>query len=165
MKYLLIILLICASGCQSSNVSSISIGPLKDYALKYNPCLEEEDCSPFFHLPEVPATVEKVLEASKIDNDFIIYNTLIMLKLYRAQLERAHQSYDLRRQPGRSNRPILVAFSKYSGTAVSGEFVSSDISYLWVREQKQLIDNSLIIAEMKRIEKVLSNIEAGVYWK
>jgi hypothetical protein len=166
MKLFLIILLIFSLGCQSDDTQTISIEHLKNFAFNYNPCLEGNNCDPFFQLPDAPVNVTNILKSRNDDNDLILYNTLIMLKLYRAQLEMAHQSYDLRGdQFEGKNNPILLAFGKYSGISISGEFVSSDISYHWAKKQASINTNPYINNEIERIEKVLSDIEDGVYWK
>ncbi len=158
------ILLIALMGCEKNNTLSLSIEPLKNYSLNYSPCFEEKECDQFFYLPDLPQNVQYTIEKRKIDDEFILYNTLIMLKLYRAHLERAHQSYDLRPYSRSNKNPILQAFHKYSGVKITGEFLSSSISYEWVLKQQRLLDNPIINKELKRIKLVLDNIDKGVYW-
>jgi hypothetical protein len=157
---LLISLLFNLICCSKNRELESSINPLKSFAIEYNPCLEpENECHSLFGLPVVPDNVSKVLEDIEIDELLINYNTLIMLKLYRAQLERAHQSYDIRNNTTRFH-PVLKVFTKYSGIEIKGEFVSSDISYKWIKKQNDYRNNPLISEEMKRIEiirKTLSN--------
>jgi hypothetical protein len=151
-------------GDSEGNEPILSIESLMNFALSYKPCLDGDECHSFFTLPEVPPNVSNFLDKNEINEEFITYNTLIMLKLYRAQLEQAHQSYEIRDGKYGSNHPILTAFKKYSGNTVSGEFVSSSISYMWAKTQDKLKGNALIKNELNRIEKELNSIEKGVYW-
>jgi hypothetical protein len=128
--------------------------------------LEGDDCDAFFILPDVPLAVENVLVKREVDNELMIYNTLIILKLYRAQLKRSHQSYDIRGSLSYSKRnPILQAFSSYSGVRVSGDFVSSDIGYHWAKKQVLINTNPQILRELEKTEKIRSDIDRGLFWK
>lgn len=157
MRILILSLLLLLYGCHNKNDLNISIRPLKEYSINFKAC-DREDCVPF-GLPSVPEEVAQVLENRVIDNEFIIYNSLIAAKLYRQQLERAHQSYGIDRK-----HPVWLAFKKYSREPLRGDFVSSSVIYEWLK-RSDYRKNKLLKSELEAIDLELKNIENRIYWK
>ena len=150
----IIILSILIIGCENGNNQNMPIGPLKDYALNFKAC-DFTDCVPFGLAP-VPDDVLEVLRNRKIDKEFIIYNSLIAAKLYRQQIEKAGQSYEINK-----SHPVWIAFEKYSGIEFSSEFETSIIIYGWLSESEYASD-ILLKTEFEAIDKKYKYIDAQV---
>lgn len=150
----IIILSILIIGCENGNNQDIPISPLKDYALNFKAC-NFTDCVPFGLTP-VPDDVLEVLKNKKIDKEFIIYNSLIAAKLYRQQIEKAGQSYEINKK-----HPVWVAFEKYSDIGLSSEFETSIVIYIWLSES-EYTSNILLKTEFEAIDKKYKYIEAQV---
>ena len=160
-----LLIFIVVVGCEGGRDSAILIAPLQEFALQYEPCIEEQECDSIFGLPILSEDLYQILNTRKVDEQLITYNTLILLKLYRTQLERTHQSYDIRNGEMGIKHPVLTVFTKYSGVKLTGDFVSSSISFKWAKENSTLLNNPLIQSEVSRIETELDKIERQVYWK
>lgn len=156
-KIFCISLLFLLLGCESNSDSELPITELKDYALNFAPC-DQPDCTPF-SLPPFPKEVNLVLKNRIIDDELIIYNSLILAKQYHAQLKRAHQSYEINRK-----HPSWIVFQKYSGEKITGELVLSHIIFDWLENSKYK-NHEILLPVVNSIKEEKNKIERGVYWK
>ncbi len=156
-----LLLAISLAGCDSEK--PVSIGALKEYVVKYQPCKNPgESCIRF---PRTPEAVAVVLRRHAHDEEYKRYVTLFLLKLYRAHLEHYRQSYEVRPASGFINifyktDPMLKAFASFSDADLAEDYVGSDLGYEWVLKQPALLADPLIAPEVARIKVILSDIEA-----
>lgn len=124
------------------NRQELSIEPLKEYALAYQPC-DGESCyvekgekivmkKTFFSMAPIPKNVEYILKERVIDDEFIVYNSLIASRFLVSQLYYVNQSYQIS-----TKHPVWRTFRKYSNIEFNDEFETSDIIYAWLRENEQ----------------------------
>ncbi|MDZ7848172.1 MAG: hypothetical protein U5L96_16260 [Owenweeksia sp.] len=141
----------------------------KDFAVNYTPTRKPN--SGVAILPAIPDSVLQAMNTLKLSHpeEFEKYLTLIFIKLYSAHLECCHQSYEVRRQPpGRLDKekdPLVYEFNnlinKYSYDKPI-EFISSSISYDYVKSHKYLLDFEPIKKHVDKIEHVQKKIEEGL---
>lgn len=166
MKIILILSAILMLSCSSGNNQNMPIQPLIEYATNYVPCKSTPphnavDCIVGMEgeLPPLPKKVAQILQNRKIDNELIIYNSLIASRLYSHHLVRAHQSYGINKK-----HPVWVVFEKYSEIPFNSEFETSSIIHTWL-DKGNYKKHPLLKAEYEIMNREHTNIKNGIYWK
>lgn len=160
MKTTIILTLLVIVGCSSGNNQDIPIQPLKDYAINYFPCNTSKDIQCLEgELPILPEDIIHILKHRKIDEQFIIYNSLIASRLYSHHLVRARQSYGINQ-----SHPVWEAFEKYSEISFNSEFETSAVIYSWLYKGHYNKDK-LLNHEYNIMVNEHDNIEKGIYWQ
>lgn len=145
---LLITLLL--SSCTTNN-QEMNIDSLRDYALNY-PVTTKLD-SLRFVLPTLPAKVEDVVQNRIIDDEYMLYVSLILARHYRSQITIAGQSYIINK-----NHPLWVVFEKYSGIKFQSEYeLSNVIYYNWLSPNSGSL-HPILKVEYEEIKKELVRV-------
>jgi hypothetical protein len=168
MLFLFICLLLTCSQATSGHVVFI-----RDYAEEFQPKIDiekdekgEEYKRPPFAFTEYPD--QRILTAlnalaSAESREHEKYIILIFLRHYRAQVELAHQSYELREVSdsfGEPKNPLSKEFLRLMNVNPKGrEFLSSGEAHTWVVNHPELLTYAPIKAEMERIDKAYRQID------
>lgn len=149
------------------------IAVIKDYAEKFQPKItkEKDDEGSEYEAPPFAFTEQPeqcVLEAvnalaASQSHEHEKYIVLIFLRHYRAQVELARQSYELREvsdSSGEPKNPLLKEFLRLLNINPKGrEFISSETAYAWVVNHPELLKYPPIRTEMERIDKAYENTD------
>ena len=170
---LISILTICLMlACSPAAPDHVAV--IKDYAEKYQPKVRREKDEkgieyevPPFAFTEQPE--QRILEAvnalaASQSRDHEKYIVLIFLRHYRAQVELARQSYELREVSnsyGEPKNPLLKEFLRLLNVnPKEREFLSSGEAHTWVVNHPELMNYAPIKEEVERIDKAYKGIDA-----
>lgn len=134
------------------------INALKNYAINFNP-YEDVNCDSFNKTPD---SISSVINELPITDDYIESVMLVILKLYKYQMENYHQGYDIRRRKiFKKENPFIIAYFRILGERKGTDLLTPRIAYEYVISNKQLLKNSYILDEyiaIKNIEKEIEQI-------
>lgn len=145
---------------------------VRNFAERYTPSVESNNGVPVFGYikNEVINAFNELRGTNKVELEK--YLTLIFIKLYRAHLQCCHQSYELRISDkpyiDQTQDPLLYEFNLLTNMYKQNEiipFISSRMSYDYVKTHSYLLEYNKIKTEIKKIDRLLHKINKGVYWK
>lgn len=165
MKLLLIVCL-CFVGCRTDVTREVAT--VKEYAESYQPQIRKEKDedgseilippSAFNDMPDANtlAAIDRLASVgSRAHEKYIL---LIFLRHHRAQIEMAHQSYEL--QP---NNPLVKELCRLIDCfPPDAEGMFSGVEYSWVKRHPGFQQYEPIRAEVKRIEAAEKQIEENL---
>ena len=171
MNTILIVLVIALAlpigGMTIAGQSSLEL--LKKYAEDYDPIPPQGGHIPF--LPVPPDDIKKILKEAPVTDELSKYVCLIILKLYRYQMENSNLAHDLRRSApipdGKHPNAILSTFARIARIDMdyiyNGEQVHPSMAQDWVGIHPYLNRYQPIHEELDRIRNVYDRIREGIY--
>ena len=173
--FVLVIFVIYVSNIRKD---SVSIEPLKNYALNCKPCENEmknkalRDSGLVCSQPPIPPKeVLTVLSERSIDEEYKKWVLLVYLKLYARQLILYNQSFEVRDSPYlfkrfNSESGLSKAFCEVIGESAyekkfGPEFLPASRAYEYIKEHRLFINDEEIQVEMKLIENSLRQLTSS----
>lgn len=142
----------------------MDIAPLKQYVQNYIPCKTELERTEMekktfycYDIKTPPRKVRKILKYRKLDEEYKKLVLLAYLKLYYAQLNIYHQSFEIRNNPFKKSA-FAKALCEITGTnymkkKIGPEYLSGETAFSYIKANNLFKQDKDIQNLMKAIEK------------